>query len=325
MNSSDLGNINKDSIENAWNGTKMQHIRDSIINGDYQTAGCNPDCSIIRSLKNGNQFPIDFLDKKIPVQSDVYNNIILATESLSQKKVKIESFPFRFDIQANELCNMNCIMCKQDHESKERIDPNLYNSIFMSMNYITGIRFQGGEVFADKQFYPALLNLKKQMGTHQAITIIINGSILTHAMIDKLVEGNNPIKFLISIDSPNEKIYKKIRVTNQFNVVWSNFKYLAKKQQESGLSDLVLWNYMVSKSTLPEIKKSLRIANELGVTICFNPIVGEYFSENMFKYKNLFSKKQFVYLKQCIEFASKLNIKQVGLEQIIQNLAHHDN
>ncbi len=325
MNSTELGNINSNSIEDAWNSDIMQTIRKNILDNNYSDSGCNPECEIVRKLSTVNEFPVE-LTKGVPENTQVYDNINQSIQSIEKRETIVQSFPYSFDIQTNELCNMDCIMCKQDHHAKEHIDSELYSKILMNMKYIRNVRFQGGEVFTDKKFYASMLKLKQRLKPHQTITIIINGSIITHEMIDNMVDGDNPIKFIISIDSPEEKTFKKIRVTNQFKTVWSNLEYFSKKQQESnsGCDDIIKWNYMISKSTIFDVKKSLDIAHKLKTIIVFNPIVGPYPEENIYQYKDIFNMKQLDYLKECLEHVNKNNIKQIGLERIIRNLKHYE-
>ncbi|MGD2118524.1 MAG: hypothetical protein PVG66_09205 [Chromatiales bacterium] len=207
-------------------------------------------------------------------------------------------------------------MCHQNHDDREHLNSNALAKVLLHDRLILDVRFQGGEVFADKGFFDYLINLRDRLESHQKLTVITNGSLFDEKMIDAMIDGSERIKIIISVDSVFEPTYRKIRVSNQFPRVFRNLQYLGERQKQVGSDESVMWNFMVTRSNLTEVKDALDLAQQIGVTISFAPIIGPYEKENLFDYPELFDQSDLDYMADCVGYAEQLNVAVLGLPQI---------
>jgi len=325
QNSTSLGNINdKDFIfDNVWNGEKIQNIRQLIIDNKYEEAGCNKNCNILYNIRKTGEMElfspgIVEAATKNKIFSD---NISLLKNELSMKNIKIDSFPIMWDIQPTEACNMRCIMCHQDHTNPKKLNSDSIERILkINHQVIYSLCVQGGEVFIDQKYKDLLLNLKESFSEYQTIQVITNASLLSYSDLDKMTQGDNPIKFIISADGVDEQIFKSIRQSSHFNKVMNNIKYLSKIQMKKNLSNIIQWNFVVMKSNFFQIKEALKLSSQLNIEINFQGIMGEYENENIFNYNLIDKEEALTYINDTISLSEKLNTKASNLHVIKQKL-----
>lgn len=322
MNSTFLGDIHKNSLDDTWNGEKIQNIRKLVMEHRYEEAGCKDGCSIIYELTNQtekelipNQWKSAFVSN-----ASLKDNIEKFSDDVKKHNVVASCKPITFDIQPIEACNMSCIMCHQKHNNKDKVSVEVINKLFQYKDHLYSIRFQGGEVFADKAFSQYLINLKKDLTLNQKIDVITNGSLLSHEELDVLTQGDNPINFIISMDAIDKDIYQYIRQTKHFDKVKGNIEYLAKLQKDKNNGEFLSWNFVVMKSNFYNIKPAIELAANLNVTLNFGPIIGDYKKENIFEYNELVESDYEQYLKEALELKNSLNAKVNNLETIIKKL-----
>lgn len=329
MNSSPVGNINTDDLQKVWNGAPLQKIRKLISEHNYAEAGCHENCATIYQLKENKT--IDLVQKnwmlKDTKDNDTFNqNIIKFQESVKNKKTETLNSPIYFDIQPTEACNMRCIMCHQNHTNPTKISTENLEKLFFDIASLHTIRFQGGEIFVDKNFMPFILKIKQRLSKNQTINIITNGSLLSFADIDMLSSNNPTIKFVVSADGVTEKTFKAIRKSSHFHTVFNTIRYLSKIQKEKQLSDLIRWNFVVMKTNFFEIQDAIKLAAKLDIEIFFQAIIGkQYIDENIFDYKALFTSNMLDYINNAIILSKELNCKVFGIETIQERLQNHAN
>ena len=325
MNSSEIGHIDHHTLNDAWNSERMQEVRRQVAAGKYQEAGCSPNCSYFQTPQeqrgNYNTALRSIWEKVDPDKKTYHDNIALLLEGHRRSSCTIASFPVFFDIQPTEACNMNCIMCHQKHQTAAIIPAEKLMKLFAHLEVVHTIRFQGGEVFLDKDFPAAVASLQHRMHPFQRIQIITNGSLLTQTIIHDLTGGPNPVRFIVSIDATEPDVFKKIRRSPHFSQVWDNLLTLAARQKASGKTDLVEWNFVVMKTNFFQIKDAIQKAADLAVSIRFNPIIGDYPGENIFNFPDIVPEKAAEYLEGCLQFVRSCKARVNNLEQLPHKLA----
>ena len=322
MNSTFLGDIHTDSLDNVWNGEKIQNIRKLVMEHRYKEAGCKDGCSIIYELTKNKEKELIPTQWKLACVSNasLKDNIDKFSDDVKKHNLVTSCKPITFDIQPIEACNMACIMCHQKHNNKDKVTVEVINTLFKYKDNLYSIRFQGGEVFADKAFSQYLINLKNDLTLNQKIDVITNGSLLSYEELDVLTQGNNPINFIISMDAIDKDIYQYIRQTKHFDKVKGNIEYLAKLQKDKNNGEFLSWNFVVMKSNFYNIKPAIELAAKLNVTLNFGPIIGDYKKENIFEYNELVESNYEQYLKEALELKNSLNAKVNNLETIVNKL-----
>ncbi|GEM_PF-1693032 len=323
MNSTHLGDINYESLADVWNNKKIQRIRELVKKHQYKEAGCKEGCPYIYELEKKKEKTLITKEwEQVSLRNDKFReNIHSLKKSLEKDTFHISNSPITFDIQPIEACNMKCIMCNQDHNSKDKITTETISKLFKYKESIFSIRFQGGEIFVDKQFAQYLINLKDTFSIDTTICIITNASLLSFEELDKLTEGENPISFIISIDSINKDTYAYIRQTKHFDKVKRNIEYLSKIQKNKPTKDFLLLNFVVMKSNFYNLHSIIMWVNELDISINIVPIIGkEYLDENIFEYPNLITDEHEIYLLEAIKLRDKLDAKVYYLDTVLDKL-----
>lgn len=324
MNSTPVGDIYKDSIDDIWNSKTMQNIRQLMREGKYEEAGCHKDCNILHEIKKV---------KERNFISDEWENASLRNKELSKnldrlkKDITNESniatcTPVTYEIQTTEFCNMGCIMCHQEHHNPVTVSPEYIQKMFPNVKSLYRVRFQGGEVFIDKSFVSYLVSLKESLSNEQKIIVITNGALISAGDLDLLTEGDNPVNFIISMDSLNPDIYKKIRQSSSFEKVKNNIVHLSNIQKKKNNFEILTWNFVVMKSNFYSIKEAISFASEHNIKLSILQINGEYKDENIFAYPDLREKDYISYLNEAIKMTEELNANVSNLDKILSLLEH---
>lgn len=320
MNSTKIGDIYTDSINDIWNGEKITDIRKKIIGGDYEGAGCKPDCPVrhqIGQAAGDNATP--WFSQRLQDTAPSYReNVAHLRDALKNKKCHVSHFPLFVDVQPTEACNMACIMCHQHHNKREGISTQTINGFLTWTDRIHTLRFQGGEIFIDQAMPEYLIQLKKKLSTYQQLHVITNGSLIGVNAIDALMAPPNPVHFIVSVDAVERHIYEGIRRSNRFEKVWQTLTYMAKKQKKLGRNDIVQWNYVVMRSNFFDVKQALAASADLGVKIFFQPILGDYPEQNFFMYPSKCPENAAAYIKECTVLMESLSVKNQSLVELSQ-------
>lgn len=322
MNSTALGDIRENSIGDVHNCETIKNIRKHILNNEYAQAGCKSGCPLRYRLENKmkvDSFPIDW-QQAAQEKSKYQENYTRFIDAIDHKLIETTNLPLFVDIQPIEACNMGCIMCHQQHGKKDKIAANVISTFLSWPESLYAVQFQGGEVFLDPQLTPFLLELKKNLMPFQIIRIITNGSLISDEAIQQLTAPPNPVRFIISIDAIDEKVYKHIRKSPLFTKVWNTLTTMAEIQKSQNRKDIIRWNFVVMKSNFHLMKEALYRAADLGVVLTLNPIIGPYPEENIFDYHNIRPDRALEYVDECIQLATSLNTPTFSLTILRQKL-----
>ena len=321
MNSTHLGKITNNSLDDVWNGKEIQRVRQLIINKKYKEAGCKSGCPalyILNTEQTVSTSPHQW-HEAAKLNLNFKANLHSYEDAISQKKTIISNTPITLDIQPTEACNMQCIMCHQQHSRQDTIAPEFINKLLQHHYSLYAIRFQGGEIFLDSQFSLFLLELKNKLLPYQSIKVITNGTLLSCQQLDQLTDAP-PIEFVVSVDAVDEKTYKSIRKAPLFNKAMATIEHLSKQQIQRKISNLVDWNFVVMRSNFHQIKEAIEWAHRLRVKISFQPIIGQYPKENIFDFPELREENAQSYIQTCINTAHSLQANACNLKIILEKL-----
>lgn len=324
QNSTSLGNLEVDSIDTIWNSNAAQTVRTEFLTGNYAAAGCDAECPFLRGSYEPVLNPpnIDELiqpDIEIPEDETEYSlNVNLALNDYLNQNIICKGLPVFSDIFWLEKCNAACIQCNQDHNSTLIISSNIIDIIFNITKNNNYIRFQGGEVFSDPNFYPFLLKLTNHISNdHLKIYLITNGVFLNDEILGHISLNSSKFKILLSIDAVNKLTFEKIRKNLKFTRLIDVITKLSIIKQTRSL-DVVL-NYCVMKSNIHELLDACDFSNKYKIPINFAAIQGNFGFENFFYDFKLHTK--IMNNIQVIKIYSKMNsVVCSGLDGIIARI-----
>ncbi|QFR48352.1 radical SAM protein [Sulfurimonas lithotrophica] len=321
-----LGSLNDSSLEDIWNNKKVQDIRSNFLKGQYEKAGCERECPYLRgeykhATKNIPVEELIFPDiniENLKTNTKPYVNILKAIDSYNLGLPETTNKPVVLDCQNILTCNASCIMCGQPHSSKLKHSIIVKDKIAESSKYLCALRWQGGEVFLDPEFISNISRIS-EIGNDDLLQIIItNGSLLNLENIHNIINHTGKVKFIVSMDGATKKTVDKIRYKLKYEKILESLRILSEKQQEIGMSDLVLWNYTVMKSNIAEVSSAIRLANSIKININIAAIQGSYPDENFFEF-DLINKAEWLnYIDEWKQIIDNLQIKVSGVDGLIE-------
>lgn len=229
-------------------------------------------------------------------------------------------YPKSLNIETTSICNLKCVMCTQSAEDFGRGKIHLSDNFFEQLKpYILNaehIQLHGiGEPTLSPTFWKCLeiLNKKTWSSTN---TNLVN---LSDEKMIKLVKSK--LRHLsVSIDSPNEETYFKIRGAN-LNIVKENIKKLTFYKKEYNSDLLITLNMTLMRENFLELKDAIDLCVDLNLKILdtwpLNNWEGEQFNRQIrnwnfnyedqlpFKFRELYN----IELDKISIYANEKNIK----------------
>jgi len=191
-------------------------------------------------------------------------------EDNSTREVFLE-YPRRLDILFGESCNLECIMCGQDHRGKTALDINILKKN-VGWSRLEEITLQGGEILVMKDGREFYLWLTQKM--NKKVDLITNGMFINDEWADYMTKGSNWIQ--ISVNAATEKTHELVNKHSKFKTVINNIKRLVRSKSKNNSEVKIVYKYTIVKENLHEITKAIDFAESLGCDkICYgydNPV-----------------------------------------------------
>lgn len=167
----------------------------------------------------------------------------------------LPGFPYILDMEATNVCNLNCIMCPHQIMTRERgyMDFDIYKGIVdeCAREGLLGMRFIR---FGEPLLNPKIFEMIKYAKGRGIIThMTTNGISLTRSKAKKVIDsGIDSIIFSLQGTTGNE--YERMRDNKLYGKLVSNIKYLVELRGEKDLSRP---HIQVTTTTLDESKEEV--------------------------------------------------------------------
>ncbi|MBU0665938.1 MAG: radical SAM protein [Nanoarchaeota archaeon] len=252
-----LGNIKNKSIKEIWNNKKAEKIRKKIIKEGHENV-CFNNCPFLYYHLH---------DKKL----------------IAYKKLE------HIHITTSLSCNLNCIMCNQNHFSKKELPKTFYAELVNNLQSLKEITQSGGEIFFEKTARDFFLNFNFEINPHMKFNFITNGTLLTKEIIKKIVLYGGYVN--ISVGAATKKTYESIRKGANWNVLIRNlkllFEYRKRYYKINPYLDVVL-SFVVMKGNFKEMISFVKLCERFNFTPQFDWLTGNKpKGENLLKIKDL--------------------------------------
>ena len=176
----------------------------------------------------------------------------------------INSFPLVAKIEVTNRCNLSCIMCRDQNDSRKlkNLDVNIFHKLEPVFPYLLSAYLYGvGEVLTyphASELFHSLLKYEINVG------FITNGVLITEALARDWVE-NGLYKLSVSIDGAHKETYEKIRRGASFEKVLNNISQVRDLKKKLGVDrPIITFNFVSMKDTLPELPEYIKLAKEYG-------------------------------------------------------------
>jgi pyruvate-formate lyase-activating enzyme len=233
--------INREILNEVWNGPFYQQLRASILNGSYSL--CRSTCPFYRiNLEGG---------------------CVKAMKDVAQNKTLLDHGPLSLAYSANRSCNLKCKSCRNHFI----VDNSEGFSAFTSMldKDVRTLELMGsGEVFYYKETLSFLKFFNKMNYPYlKNINLSTNGILLTRDLWESLTSKELIKGITVSVDAVSEKTYSEIRGYD-YKVLVENLKFISSLRKEKKLNWFGV-AFVLQQKNVKELSEFCLWARDLGV------------------------------------------------------------
>ncbi len=169
------------------------------------------------------------------------------------------AYPRHLQIMIGSLCNINCIMCPQDHHLKTVLNNDILKKNIDWLR-IKEILINGGEVLVIKSAKELFIWLTEKM--QKKIRLITNGLSINREWAEKLVRGSEWIE--ISVNAATKKTHELINKGSDFERVIRNIKMLIDLKRRYSLKTDIRYHFTIIPENIHEVAQAIKFADDLG-------------------------------------------------------------
>jgi MoaA/NifB/PqqE/SkfB family radical SAM enzyme len=203
----------------------------------------------------------------------------------------------RLKILFGEACNINCVMCWQNHKSKEFLN---YDKLIANVDIkpFDSIEIQGGEplfIESAKRFfdYAALKNKK--------VSFLTNGTLINQEWAEKIAIHSSFLYF--SLNAATKKIHESINFGSKWEVVLKNIKKVGEARERYQTPVKIIGHMTIVIENLGDIPLFIKKYREIGfdsIQFGYDMEVQNYLRKH-FKIKESLKLKIKETIRQCEE------------------------
>jgi radical SAM protein with 4Fe4S-binding SPASM domain len=172
---------------------------------------------------------------------------------------KVTPLPAMLDIEPTNYCNFRCPHCQVTHWTKPRVtlDGSNLMKVLDQFPNLLRVKLQGmGEPLLNKELLPMLEAIEARGIETEIVT---NGSVMTDAICDKLLNLNTEVYF--SVDGATQEVFESIRVGSSFKKVIDNIRKIS--EQRTNKKQKLAARTVVTKHNAHELADLVRLVAEL--------------------------------------------------------------
>jgi len=252
-----LGNVNRNSIEEIWNGAAYKNIRRKFLEGRIFEI-CHERCPVLHGWKDYEK--LDWY-KGLPKDSEIYKNAVRNEEEISGGKVELTSRPRWLRFSTSYACNLKCYHCFQrsDREEMLRLPGNFFEDIKRHLHRAQIIFFYGGEPLIERSNLK-LMEYMAQNKFHVKVFLISNGTILNDS-IKSILEKLNLSLMDISVDSTDKDLYEELRYPARWPETLEHIRFFSELMKKKGGNLFI--SLTINKKNENELVNFIKFAREL--------------------------------------------------------------
>jgi len=237
----DAGNIEKQNLDEIWNGKIYTDLRQRVLNGDYSM--CKRDICFYTPCSK----------EEIPAD---YKN--------GPKELKIS-----YDME----CNYNCITCRDtiitNNPEKMSLYENVYSpkikKIIKNVEVIT-LLGSGDPLYS--RYSRHFMNEAVKEKPDIKFLLCTNGFLMDEKNLTEIGIQNNIQGISVSVDAVNRETYKKILRTDAFDRVMKNIELMAEWKRRGKIEWMTI-NFVVHLLNYKEMPDFVKLAQKLDVKAYF--------------------------------------------------------
>lgn len=251
-----LGNVNKNTVDEIWNGEGFRGARVLMLR-EGAHGMCPHTCPV---LQGGKRYEDMSWYTDLDPQSPVRRNAELNEDEFAAGVIELKSKPRWFRFTYSYACNLDCYHCYQREDATaHRKLPDGFMTELPTYARIAQIFFPfGGEPFF---FAPIRDLLNKLAGKIEGkFFFITNGTLLTD-QIYEMFEASNIATITVSLDAATAHSFAELRLRGRnasWDTVLGNLKKLQALKRRKGFTFTV--SMTVNKVNAREIEEFVDLA-----------------------------------------------------------------
>ena len=277
-NGRDMGNVNRSSFAEIWNGTGYRDLRRHLLKGDYEGAGCG-DCPLYArsgwTTEQATESRLGFAGGT-PAQ---LANAALARQEIAAGMTEVQSRPAALALELSQACNFDCTFCFQEDKLLGIRGERVRSIVNECLPTVRELIMTGGDPFAYKENIEILKALTEEQARHVSTEFYTNGALLDRHW--DLLERFDNVFMVVSLHSLVDETYRRIMGSKDpvERAIRNIDRFVATAPSKPNWR-LSLTN-IVMKSTLGEIQNLARFAIERNAAVSFVHMHGNY-EENIY-------------------------------------------
>jgi MoaA/NifB/PqqE/SkfB family radical SAM enzyme len=289
-----IGNINKQSYDELWNGSKIRQYREAFLKGNHKKFCRMHICPYLNGTSKQESTSINVL------------------KAISNQNTYLDFDPTSLDCDIDEGCNLKCTICRENIKvvNKKAVQDavSIMKKIASGGNLQSITTSGAGETFLFDEFVDLL---RSDFLSSRGITLnlITNLTIFTPKLWEEI--RHNDIVLSVSVDGATKETYESIRRGAKWESVYQKLLYLSNLLDKGEIKTVNL-ACVITLGNAHEVDKIIELAKKLGFTLTFLSHRGRLPTkwDNIFESCNI-EKLDMIY--NLIEKADGFNMPKVFL------------
>jgi sulfatase maturation enzyme AslB (radical SAM superfamily) len=264
-----MGNINRQSLREIWNGEPYRSLRHDIVHSCHPGHPCYA-CLYYRT--SGENHPPFQKPEPLIENSDSGKNTLLAEQEYNQRLETLQSMPTVITMVSSTACNIRCTFCNQytQHLEKQSLSSSAITDILSNVRYSHTLSWLGGECFMDPQCRKFLNTFKREFNPNLGFVTATNGVMANERVLSTLLSEFRNYYILFSIESFDSAEYSALQKHSHYDIVIANLKRFRDATRFPSKLEI---NACMMKSTIRRLPRLLKGSVELGVTMKLSPVL----------------------------------------------------
>jgi MoaA/NifB/PqqE/SkfB family radical SAM enzyme len=228
-----LGNLHHASLEELWNNFKTRQMRRLALT---RTLLCYDRCRLLD-------------EQEFAARPGPDTQVQAPYSDLKRIKLLI-----------GELCNIQCIMCDQDHRSKRQLPLELLQNN-IDWTHLEDIELQGGEPMAMKNAKDLYVWLTEEKG--KKVNFLTNGTLMPEDWAERICRGSNWLYF--SINGVEPATFERVNDGAKFDRVRRTIARVLEAREKTGSKIELVGHFTMVEQNVAELDRFPALAKELGL------------------------------------------------------------
>ena len=263
-----LGNVNRQTIEEIWNGPGYRRLREGMARGDLKAAGC-ANCF---ALKQGFELGLLY-DQQVDLRKDpsrYAQNLRVLAEEISEGTTRLEAKPTLIALAPSHHCHLRCLHCSQEPTRHlELANVDIVDQVLALAPVLVRLNAVGGEPFILPAWRRFLREYRGDENPHLCFSTCTSASLMSEQIFEQLTRFKT-ININVSVDGTGS-VYERVRVNAQWQKVVENIGRLRAIVDRKPGSAIGL-SMSVMRSNVADLANSIRFAADLGLLFSIIPV-----------------------------------------------------